>query len=91
MARANNNDTTNLSGLARQQAERVQAVTSLKKLRRKARAEINRLIDLAERPLRSSTNSLGLNIGGWAAGPEGGSTGGPCQPLEIALPKKQWR
>lgn len=48
MARANTEDTTNLSGLAQQQAVRVQAVTSLKNLRREARAEINRLLDLLD-------------------------------------------
>ncbi|WP_063800138.1 hypothetical protein [Bradyrhizobium retamae] len=48
MAQANSHDTTNLSGLARQQAERVQALDTLKRLRREARAEIERLINLLD-------------------------------------------
>ena len=44
MARADSHNTTNLSELARQQAERLQAVDVLKRLRREARAEIDRLI-----------------------------------------------
>ena len=48
MARADSHDTTNLSGLARQEAERVQPIRTLLAARREARLQINRLIDFLD-------------------------------------------